>query len=154
MSSIRNALQLGAGLTLIAGTWSQIAVAAEPASQLQVLQRWKLGGAGGWDYLTMDSASHRLYISRGTRVDVVDADSGKIFGSIPDTQGVHGIALRPQFDTTVAIDFYNAAGSNVGSISQTASATAYNTSSDARLKEDFQPFDAGVIEHFHQIGFH
>jgi YVTN family beta-propeller protein len=93
MSSIRKALQLGAGLTLIAGASSQIAVAAEPASKLEVLQQWKLGGAGGWDYLTMDSASHRLYISRGTHVDVVDTDSGKIFGSVPDTQGVHGIAL-------------------------------------------------------------
>jgi YVTN family beta-propeller protein len=61
----------------------------------QVVQRWKIGGAGGWDYLTVDSR-HRLFLSRGTQVDVVDTQSGKILGTIPDTQGVHGIALAPE----------------------------------------------------------
>jgi len=60
-----------------------------------LLQHWKLGGTGGWDYLTMDSAKKRLFISRATRVDVVSVESGKLLGSIPDTQGVHGIALAP-----------------------------------------------------------
>jgi DNA-binding beta-propeller fold protein YncE len=60
---------------------------------MEVLQRWRLGGDGGWDYLTMDSASHRLFVSRGSRVDVIDVVSGKSVGVIPDTQGVHGIAL-------------------------------------------------------------
>ena len=59
------------------------------------MQRWKLGGAGGWDYLTLDSATHRLFISRATRVDVVDTQSGQVVGTIADTQGVHGIALAP-----------------------------------------------------------
>lgn len=76
------------GLSLVAG-WA----AASPAdSSMQVMQRWKLGGDGGWDYLTVDAA-HRLFISRGTRVDVVNTDSGTVIGSIADTEGVHGIAL-------------------------------------------------------------
>jgi DNA-binding beta-propeller fold protein YncE len=54
-----------------------------------------MGGEGGWDYLTMDSESRRLYVSRGTRVAVVDADSGAAVGEIPSTAGVHGIALAP-----------------------------------------------------------
>jgi len=54
-----------------------------------------LGGDGGWDYLTMDAATKRLFISRGTRVDVISAESGKLLGSIPETLGVHGIALAP-----------------------------------------------------------
>lgn len=57
---------------------------------------YKLGGDGGWDYLTLDSASRRLYISRATHVMVIDADTGKSVGDIADTPGVHGIALAPE----------------------------------------------------------
>ncbi|HEV7859127.1 MAG TPA: hypothetical protein VGO91_10965 [Pyrinomonadaceae bacterium] len=53
----------------------------------------KLGAEGGWDYLTFDEKAHRLYISRSTHVMVVDADSGALVGDIPNTTGVHGIAL-------------------------------------------------------------
>jgi YVTN family beta-propeller protein len=69
------------------------AAAAEPS--MAVVQRWKLAGGGGWDYLTLDSAAHRLFISRATRVDVIDTQSGQVLGTIADTQGVHGIALAP-----------------------------------------------------------
>jgi len=61
---------------------------------MEVLQRWKIGGDGGWDYLTV-GAAHRLFLSRGTRVDVVDTDSGTVIGTVADTLGVHGIALAP-----------------------------------------------------------
>ena len=70
------------------------ASAAHADAGMQVQQRWKIGGAGGWDYLTVDSM-HRLFLSRGTQVDVVDTRTGKVVGTIPDTQGVHGIALAP-----------------------------------------------------------
>jgi DNA-binding beta-propeller fold protein YncE len=56
-----------------------------------------LGGEGGWDYLLADPATQRVFISRGTHTMVVDAD-GKVLGDIPNTQGVHGIALAPEFD--------------------------------------------------------
>ncbi len=62
-----------------------------------VTKTYKLGGDGGWDYLTFDPASNRLYISRSTHVIVIDADSGRPVGDIPDTPGVHGIALAPEF---------------------------------------------------------
>jgi DNA-binding beta-propeller fold protein YncE len=58
-----------------------------------VVTTYKVGGDGGWDYLTADSDARRVYISRGTHVMVIDADSGKSVGDIADTQGVHGIAL-------------------------------------------------------------
>jgi len=58
-----------------------------------VLTTYKAGGDGGWDYLTADANARRVYISRGTHVMVIDADSGKGVGDIADTQGVHGIAL-------------------------------------------------------------
>jgi len=70
------------------------AASAAADSGMQVVDRWKLGGAGGWDYLTVDGA-HRLFLSRGTQTDVVDTTTGKIIGTIPNTQGVHGIALAP-----------------------------------------------------------
>jgi DNA-binding beta-propeller fold protein YncE len=60
---------------------------------LRVTKTYKLGGDGGWDYLTVDPDSHHLFISRSTHVMVIDADSGKSVGDIPDTPGVHGIAL-------------------------------------------------------------
>ncbi len=62
---------------------------------LRVVNTYKLGGDGGWDYLTLDPSSRHLFISRGTHVTVIDADSGKALGDIPDTLGVHGIALDP-----------------------------------------------------------
>jgi DNA-binding beta-propeller fold protein YncE len=62
-----------------------------------VVKTLKVGGNGGWDYLTADADAHRLYISRGTHVVVLDTESGKTVGDIPDTPGVHGIALAPEF---------------------------------------------------------
>ncbi len=69
------------------------AASSATAVDYKVIKTWKLGGDGGWDYLTADGEGHRLFISRGTRVMVVDTTSGKQVGEIPDTAGVHGIAL-------------------------------------------------------------
>src|SRR2546429_2373721 len=75
-----------------------VATAVAPAPQstgYHVVRRYPLGGEGGWDYLLLDPATRRLYVSRGTRVVVIDADSGAVRGEIPNTPGVHGIALAP-----------------------------------------------------------
>lgn len=69
---------------------------AAAGSGYHVINTYKVGGEGGWDYLTADASARRLYISRGTHVIVLDLDSGKNIGDIPDTQGVHGIALAPE----------------------------------------------------------
>jgi outer membrane protein assembly factor BamB len=63
----------------------------------KVENRYPVPGNGGFDYLTIDSAARRLYLSHGTQVDVVDPDNGKLLGTIPDTPGVHGIAIAPEF---------------------------------------------------------
>lgn len=52
-----------------------------------------VGGEGGWDYIIADSDAHRLYISRGTRVVVIDTQTNKSVGEIPNTNGVHGVAF-------------------------------------------------------------
>ena len=75
-----------------------IALAHAAGPGYRVIKTYKLGGEGGWDYLTMDNASRRLYISRASHVIVLDADSGKSAGDIPDTPGVHGIALAPELN--------------------------------------------------------
>jgi len=69
---------------------------AASAPGYHVTATYKVGGEGGWDYLTADASARRVYISRGTHVMVLDADSGKVVGDIADTQGVHGIALAPE----------------------------------------------------------
>jgi len=63
-----------------------------------VIKELHLGGEGGWDYLTVDSAARRLYISRSTHVMVVDMDTDKVAGDIADTPGVHGIAIAPELN--------------------------------------------------------
>lgn len=54
-----------------------------------------IGGEGGWDYLIVDSAAHRLYVSHATKIVVADTQTGKIVGEIPDLPGVHGMAIAP-----------------------------------------------------------
>jgi YVTN family beta-propeller protein len=58
-----------------------------------IIDHWKLGGEGGWDYLLADSSAHRLYITHGPRVEVVDSQTGKPIGAITGLHGTHGVAL-------------------------------------------------------------
>src|SRR5436190_8909943 len=76
-------------LCLLAGA-GLVAAAENP---YHVIGRYAVGGEGGWDYVTIDSSARRLYLSHGTQVDVLDADTGKPVGVIPDAPGVHGIAI-------------------------------------------------------------
>jgi DNA-binding beta-propeller fold protein YncE len=74
---------------------SAAAAQAPGLSGYHLLKKIKLGGEGFWDYLAFDSPTRRLFISRGTKVVVLDVDTEKVLGEIPDTPGVHGIALAP-----------------------------------------------------------
>ena len=71
---------------------------AKGPSGYHVAKKVVLGGEGGWDYLTVDSKARRVYISRGTHVMVVDADNATVVGDIPNTNGVHGIAIADDMD--------------------------------------------------------
>src|SRR5947209_15076362 len=66
-------------------------------SGYKVETRYPVPGNGGWDYITIDSAARRLYVSHGTEVNVVDPDNGKLIGTITDTPGVHGAAIASEF---------------------------------------------------------
>ncbi len=60
-----------------------------------IIKKIPIAGSGSWDYLTVDEAARRLYVSHGTQVEVLDLDSLEVVGSIPKTLGVHGIAIAP-----------------------------------------------------------
>jgi DNA-binding beta-propeller fold protein YncE len=65
------------------------------AGGYHVVKRIPVPGDGSWDYLTVDEGARRLYVSHGTQVEVLDLDTGAIVGKIPNTEGVHGIAVAP-----------------------------------------------------------
>jgi DNA-binding beta-propeller fold protein YncE len=84
--------------SLLAPAYVRAAPQSSDGSGYHLIKKVKLGGSGGWDYLEVDPATHRLFITRATHVIVVDPDQGKIIGDIPDTQGVHGIAFADEFN--------------------------------------------------------
>jgi DNA-binding beta-propeller fold protein YncE len=83
----RSALLVLLSCTLLPG----LLFAQNPGYRIQ--KSISIGGTGGWDYLAIDTARNRLYVSHGTQVEVVDATRDTLIGMIPNTPGVHGIAL-------------------------------------------------------------
>src|SRR2546422_714295 len=76
-----------------AAAFLRAATPAPAGSGYHVIKTIPVGGEGGWDYVYVDSAARRVYVSRGTHTMVLDADTYAVVGDIPDTQGVHGIAV-------------------------------------------------------------
>ncbi len=74
---------------------SEVHVIKKPLSGYHVLRRIPITGEGGWDYLTVDTASNRLFITRGNRVQVMDLKTSLIVGEINGLNGVHGVAVDP-----------------------------------------------------------
>ncbi len=77
---------------MLVGLFSAVAL-LQGATGYKVVGRYPIPGDGGFDYVTLDGSARRLYVSHGTEVNVLDADSGKLAGTIPDTPGIHGIAI-------------------------------------------------------------
>lgn len=115
-------------ISLAAMAFGSVLISAPATAQsaptgYHVTRRIPVPGPGGWDYVTFDTARSRVFISRSTRVQVVDANSGQLVGEIPNTGGVHGIALAYDLnkgytsngrDTTVtAFDFVTLAPKKV-----------------------------------------
>jgi len=82
-------------ISLVLTSASSVVAAASSTARFEVLQRWVFPGEGGWDYLTLDARGERLFVTRGSRVEVVDTKTGKLIGSIAGIKGVHGVALAP-----------------------------------------------------------
>ncbi len=86
-------------------------LALQPASAQQpyrILDRWTLPDPGGWDYLNVDSTAHRLYVTRGDHVDIIDTTTGKLAGAISGLGRTHGVA----FDTTGKLGYITDSGTN------------------------------------------
>lgn len=71
---------------------------AQTKTGLRVLTKFPIHSSGGWDYITVDGAAKKVYVSHGMQVNILDAATGDSVGYIPDTKGVHGIALVPEFN--------------------------------------------------------
>jgi YVTN family beta-propeller protein len=83
-------------LLIFALSLSLLAASAQTAGGYHVIKKIPIPGEGSWDYLNVDEAARRLYVSHGTQVEVLDVDSGAIVGKIANTLGVHGIAIAPE----------------------------------------------------------
>jgi hypothetical protein len=86
---------LSVAMILCGVLFSRAAAPAPGPSGYHVIKTVSIPGDEGWDYLNVDSAARRVYISHGSHVVVMNADTYAIEGDVPDTQGVHGIALAP-----------------------------------------------------------
>jgi YVTN family beta-propeller protein len=91
-------INLGAGVCLLSFAF------ASQAQSYHVTDHWKIGGEGGWDYLLSDDAAHRLYVTHGSRVEVLDTMSGKPVGAITGLKSTHGVALNPDGKTGYVSD--------------------------------------------------
>jgi len=98
----RLAMLLATGLALLTLSAAETPAAAPPAAAaagpLQVLKTFTLGGEGGWDLLTVDPEARRVYVSRATRVMVIDADKGTLLGEVADVSGAHAVAVVPELN--------------------------------------------------------
>jgi len=75
-----------------------LAAAAFGAEGFHIINKIKIGGAAGFDYLYADGANHRLYTSHGTSVEIVDTESGKQIGTVGELRGVHGVVTVPELN--------------------------------------------------------
>jgi YVTN family beta-propeller protein len=68
-------------------------------AQYKVVDHWKIGGTGGWDYMLADGPAHRLYVAHNARVEVIDTATGKLLGAVTGLKSTHGVALDPDGKT-------------------------------------------------------
>ncbi|MGA3082784.1 MAG: YncE family protein [Terracidiphilus sp.] len=95
MPNLRSLRFLSSAIVAAALLCGLLAAPAIVAAQkpYRIVDSWKLGTDGWWDYLLADPPAHRLYLTRGMRVDVLDTQTGKLVGSIAGLHGTHGVAL-------------------------------------------------------------
>lgn len=88
----RNFAVLAAILGLVSA-----ATSAAPQSGYHLIKKVPVSGAGGWDYVTVDESARRVYVAHATQVEVLNADTFELVGTIPNTPGVHGVAIASEF---------------------------------------------------------
>ena len=99
MNAFQSSLLASFALTsLLAGCAHAPASAANATTAYAVAATYPLAGDGHWDLLAVDSQRHHLFVSRGDRVQVMDTVDGRLVGTVPGTDGVHGIAILPALE--------------------------------------------------------
>ncbi len=104
-------MKMGSALVVAAFLLLGVLSSARPAwaaDAYSVEHTWKIGGDGGWDYLTVDSPHHLLYIARGNRIQIVDLSSGKLVHEITGLKGTHGVV----FDSAGKYGYISDGGDN------------------------------------------
>lgn len=142
-------------MCLLSSITLAVALSKAPRS-FSVLAKYPLPGAGGWDYLTCDAAANRLYISRGSRVQVMNTSNGVIVGEIPNTAGVHGIALDPALregyvscgrdNTVVVFNLDTLATKEVVKVGQNPDAILFDPNSKRVFTFNGRSSDATVLD--------
>lgn len=94
----RSLLSLGASVIIANALLSPFSAAQGPAASYHVRRRIAVGGEGGWDYVTVDAPANRLFVSRGSHAMVIDLARDSVIGDIPNTSGIHGVALAPDLN--------------------------------------------------------
>lgn len=102
LDMLRRTRQVLGASALLAATC--IPAAAQSTGPYKIVDHWHIGGSGGWDYLTADPDAHRLYVTHGARVEVLDTNTGKVVGAITGLKGTHGVALNPDGKTGYVSD--------------------------------------------------
>jgi YVTN family beta-propeller protein len=74
-------------------TLASLNISAQTKTGLHILKKHLIKSSGGWDYVTVDAADKKIYVSHGTQVNILSTVTGDSIGVIPNTNGVHGIAL-------------------------------------------------------------
>src|SRR5215467_3100252 len=77
------------------GVFLFVGISTRAQTDWEVVKTFQIGGQGGWDYLTVDAQTHRLYVPRTTHTMVIDTESGKVVADIPGQKNAHGVALAP-----------------------------------------------------------
>ncbi|HZP34300.1 MAG TPA: hypothetical protein VFB23_13160 [Candidatus Acidoferrales bacterium] len=90
---LRRGLGLLCWACVLASSLVLIFASTVSAQNYKVIRRIPVGGEGGWDYIKVDPDAHRLYVARGDHLMIIDEASGKTLGDIPNTKGIHGVAL-------------------------------------------------------------
>ncbi|MFI5233122.1 MAG: YncE family protein [Gemmatimonadales bacterium] len=86
---VRMTSRMAPALALLAA----LAIPTAASAQTFTVQKWDIKGIGGTDYLTAEPGTGRVFVSRSSHVMVVNGLTGEVLGDIPDTPGMHGIAL-------------------------------------------------------------
>lgn len=86
-------IKIASAIALLLGVIVSLPLQAQQKTGFHILKDHKIGSTGGWDYITVDGAAQRIYTSHGNQVNILSTVTGDSIGYVPNTQGVHGIAL-------------------------------------------------------------